>query len=148
MIAKTWHSPIIGAVATTIFTVVYAFISNSDVPFDWWFVYGMIVWLVRDSLINLTFLFPMLLVLRRIGVRVHYAYISLSILCAIPMGYILSNPAKYEWHPTEVEVLHGPYIIFFLGYVLFASAAGGHFYAKFIRPNKALQATQKSTPEL
>lgn len=63
-------------------------------------------------------------VARRVGLRGPGFYFVLSALCALPVGEILANPARYRFSPTEAEFEHSPYGAALVAYMALSGLSG------------------------
>ena len=137
-----WLSPFIGAFLTAVvMTIRLALCTGSGYlsPRDDFFL-GFLVWFVRDSLVNLVFVLPLLLFARWLGLRHSLGFVLLAALATYPVGYYISDPNNV-FSPTEGELEHGIYWDSVIPYVLIASTTGW-FFARGTRPNNALQRTE------
>ncbi len=138
-LARYGTAALVGALAPAIFFSVEGLVKNGGPTEDfWWF---LAVWGIRDVVIALFIALPLLALTRKLGLVYPAGLWGIAALVAAPMGYVLANPAVFDWQPSEEDFEHGAYwgrmasymVLFGLSGLVFGKLASGHSKTEKLR---------------
>ena len=117
-------SPLLGALTSAVFVMLRAIdyrvasIASSGIGFPF------MVWFIRDALVNYVVALPVMLLMRKAGVRHVWVYVLASIATGYLVGHRISDPAQYAWQPSEEDFAHGIYWGLLFGYLICSGVTG------------------------
>jgi hypothetical protein len=127
-----WLCPLAGGAAAA------AFLTLRLLPHDQALFFFTVAF-VRDSLANYVLALPLLFFARWLGLKHVLVYGLISILSALPLGWMLSHPIPYAWDWTEADFAHGPYWFVLSGYMFCSVTTGLLFGIIDMRSNNSFK---------